>query len=176
VSAVQSHLNPAHNCRLDDLLARREKTERVTDLVNLDRVRGLLRTIYWRRRFLVSREERRRTLNAEARGIPAIVLEPTPLTPPMDADEEYPFAEIDISRSPSPPGSRQSSPSPSPEMRSLYLHRSRSPDLRGETLSAGCTGGAGRHSPSLSVNTERFVGRRSSGASLLSEDEAHSRS
>nr|XP_019045668.1 high-affinity cell membrane calcium channel [Kwoniella bestiolae CBS 10118]OCF24598.1 high-affinity cell membrane calcium channel [Kwoniella bestiolae CBS 10118] len=54
--------------QLDDLLVRRAKTERVTDLVNLDRVRGLLRTIYWRRRFLASRDERRRTLNAEAEG------------------------------------------------------------------------------------------------------------
>lgn len=54
--------------RLDELLARRAKTERVTDLVNLDRVRGLLRTVYWRRRFLASRDVKRRTLNAEAEG------------------------------------------------------------------------------------------------------------
>ncbi|KAL7424030.1 calcium channel protein [Cryptotrichosporon argae] len=67
---------------LDDLLVRRAKTERVTDLVNLDRVRGLLRTIYWRRRFLAARDEKRRTLALHAEGIPAIVLEPTPLTPP----------------------------------------------------------------------------------------------
>lgn len=54
--------------RLDDLLLRRAKTERVTDLVNLDRVRGLLRTIYWRKRFLATRDARKLTLNAEAEG------------------------------------------------------------------------------------------------------------
>ncbi|WVQ96668.1 hypothetical protein IAU59_003774 [Kwoniella sp. CBS 9459] len=79
--------------QLDDLLVRRAKTERVTDLVSLDRVRGLLRTIYWRRRFLAGREERRRQLNAESEGIPAIVIEPMPSTPPMEelAEDRNPF-------------------------------------------------------------------------------------
>lgn len=166
--------------RLDDLLARREKTERVTDLVNLDRVRGLLRTIYWRRRFLRSRDERRRILNAEAQGIPAIVLEPTPATPPMDQDDGYPFTDVDISRSPSPPGSRNSTPSPSPEMRPSLLHSGSSPEVgsgMGGTLGAEF-GGGNRHSPSLSVNTSpKFsTGRRTSGGSMLSEDYAHNRS
>ena len=173
-------LSPTNGHRLDDLLARREKTERVTDLVNLDKVRGLLRTIYWRRRFLVSRDERRRTLNAEAHGIPAIVLEPTPLTPPMDNGEDYPFSEIDISRSSSPSGSRHSTPSPSPEMRLSWSHRGGSPDLSATpgTGFGGGGGGGGRYSPSLSVNTsDRFaLGGQTSSASLLSEEDAHNRS
>jgi hypothetical protein len=37
----------------------------VTDLVNLDRVKGLLRTIYWRRQFLQARDERRRAEAAQ---------------------------------------------------------------------------------------------------------------
>lgn len=159
--------------RLDDLLVRREKTEKVTDLVNLDRVRGLLRTIYWRRRFLARRDERRRTLNAEAEGIPAIVLEPTPATPPLD-DDPNPFYEVNIVPSPSPPGSRHTSPSASPEIRSAPL-RTQSPELHG-ALGAGS---GFRHSPSLSVSTTpRHSGapamsRRGSSASMLSEDDAH---
>lgn len=169
--------------RLDDLLVRREKTEKVTDLVNLDRVRGLLRTIYWRRRFLARRDERRRTLNAEAEGIPAIVLEPTPATPPLD-DDPNPFYEVNIVPSPSPPGSRHTSPSASPEVRSAPL-RTQSPELHG-ALGGWHTGdstlGAAsgfRHSPSLSVSTmPRHSGapamsRRGSSASMLSEDDAH---
>jgi hypothetical protein len=54
--------------RLDDLLMRRAKKERVTDLVNFDRVRGFLRTIYWRRKFLAHRDEQRRILNGHGEG------------------------------------------------------------------------------------------------------------
>jgi hypothetical protein len=54
--------------RLDDLLMRRAKKERVTDLVNFDRVRGFLRTIYWRRKFLAHRDEQRRVLNGHGEG------------------------------------------------------------------------------------------------------------
>jgi hypothetical protein len=63
--------------RVDELLVRRAKVERVEDLVNLDRVRGLLRTIYWRRRFLRVHDEKR-MLEAHNTGtIPAIVLDGT---------------------------------------------------------------------------------------------------
>jgi hypothetical protein len=51
---------------------RRAKTERVTDLVNFDRVRGFLRTIYWRRKFLAHREGQRRALNIHADGKPSV--------------------------------------------------------------------------------------------------------
>lgn len=159
--------------RLDDLLIRREKTERVTDLVNLDRVRGLLRTIYWRRRFLASRDERRRTLNAQAEGIPAIVLDPIPASPPMD-DDPNPFQDIDLARSPSPPGSRI----PSPEPHSTPFVRGTSPDYTAENAMLGGRGRGYGHSPTLSVSTlPRMSGlsRRSSNASMLSEEDAHNR-
>lgn len=68
--------------QVDDLLIRRAKMERVEDLVNLDRVRGLLRTIYWRRKFVQSRATSL-VLGRESEGIPAIVLDPTS-TPPDD--------------------------------------------------------------------------------------------
>lgn len=45
--------------RLKDLVARTEKNKLVTDLVNLDRVQSLLKTISHRRRFLAYREQMR---------------------------------------------------------------------------------------------------------------------
>lgn len=38
--------------RIEDLLQWKAKEQRVNDLVSLDRVRGLLQTIFWRKRFL----------------------------------------------------------------------------------------------------------------------------
>ena len=164
---------------------RRAKTERVTDLVNLDRVRGLLRTIYWRRRFLDSREETRRTLNAEAEGqarlrspmstsltvsgIPAIVLEPIPATPPL-FDGDNPFDQVyDRDLSPSPPSSHRTSPNNSPHARSVSLH---SPEV-----GLGINAHLG-HSPSLSVAgrpARSSLSRQHSNSSMLSSDDAHYR-
>ena len=148
--------------RLDDLLMRRARTERVTDLVNLDRVRGLLRTVYWRRKFLASRDDRRRTLNAEAEGIPAIVLEPTPATPPWS--ETNPFENASVGkRTPSPPPSR--TPSSSPQVRSGASH---SPDT-------GLV--ANQRFPSLSPRSQPrpSLNRQLSNSSMLSSEDAHYR-
>ena len=156
--------------RLDDLLVRREKTDRVTDLVNLDRVRGLLKTIYWRRRFLAYRDERRRTLNAEAMGIPAIVLDPTPSSPPDGRD---PFEEEIISDDGhnsyghgSRSSSRERSPSLSPETRHAQLSDSR-----------GSQGVGIGHRPSLSVGSQPrpSLQRSVSDGSMLSSEDAHYR-
>ena len=146
--------------RLNDLLVRRARTERVTDLVNLDRVRGLLRTIYWRRRFLASRDERSRTLNAEAEGIPAIVLEPVPATPPQ-GEMDDPFGKH---ATPSPPLSHESANSPENKSGPFY-----SPSFA-----------ANRHSPSLSVSSQPrqhrpTLGRSPSNSSMLSSEDAHHR-
>lgn len=136
--------------RLEDLLARRAKTERVTDLVNLDRVRGLLRTVYWRRRYLQMQDERRRALN-EAQGIPEIVLDPAVQSPTDEGDD--PFQEDgDYSLPESPISSRRSSPGPSAYLRSSQ--RSNSPSLR-----VG--------SPALST--------RGSDAGILTSDDGRSR-
>ncbi|OCF72967.1 high-affinity cell membrane calcium channel [Kwoniella mangroviensis CBS 8886] len=170
--------------QLDDLLVRRAKTERVTDLVNLGRVRGLLRTIYWRRRFLASRDERRRTLNAEAEGIPAIVLEPMPATPPLDEIDRNPFHNLPgelRETTPSPPQSRMSSPTPSPEVLSTGTHsHPLSPDL-----SFNNNASMSRHSPALSVSSTTgnrpthqsrpSLGRQTSNGSMLSSEDAHYR-
>ncbi|ORX40063.1 Ion transport protein-domain-containing protein [Kockovaella imperatae] len=143
---------------LDDLLARREKKERVTDLVNLDRVRGLLRTIYWRRRFLNSR----RTLKFESNGIPAIVLDPMPLSPPEEGHQDDPF-DRERERSQSPSSSRDSSRVSSPEAGNSSLARD--------------TWGQHRHGASLGVVATRpSLSRQSSNASMLSSDDAHYRS
>ncbi|WWD18487.1 hypothetical protein CI109_102939 [Kwoniella shandongensis] len=170
--------------QLDDLLVRRAKTERVTDLVNLDRVRGLLRTIYWRRRFLATRDERKRTLNAEAEGIPAIVLEPMPVTPPLDDQNPFNQPSLPSSRdqnrdrdqdvSSSPPSSRRSSPSPhqSPHQSRSYSP-SHSPDL-----SLGAANRSIGHSPSLSIGSSQgrpSLARNPSNSSMLSSEDAHYR-
>lgn len=52
----------------------------VTDLVNLDRVRSLLRTIAARRRFLAQRDARLQ----ESGTVPEIVVDDTPTTPTQD--------------------------------------------------------------------------------------------
>ena len=89
-------------------------------------------------------------------GIPAIVLEHTPATPPMD-DDENPFGDDtmrDLAPSPSPPSSPR-----------------HSPDLR--------TGSAyhdGRMSPSLSVSASNQPrSSRLSSGSMLSSDDARDR-
>ncbi|WRT67795.1 uncharacterized protein IL334_004769 [Kwoniella shivajii] len=169
--------------QLDDLLVRRAKTERVTDLVNLDRVRGLLRTIYWRRRFLASRDERKRTLNAEAEGIPAIVLEPMPATPPLDEFDRNPFHDSSRNRSPqrdvspSPPHSRISSPTQSTDLHHNIASHPLSPDVSFHASN-------NRHSPALSVGSSAArpshqsrpsLGRQTSIGSMLSSEDAHYR-
>jgi hypothetical protein len=127
--------------RLDDLIARRAKLERIDDLVNLDRVRGLLKTVYWRRRFIQHRDQQKRTLNAEADGIPAIVLEPIGSSPEIDFDDGY---------DQSGEGSRRSSES------SRSISPPSSPPRRG---------------PSPNLSPAGSPGRRVSDASMLSIDD-----
>ena len=53
------------NSRIDELLQRNVKLRKVNDLISLDKLRGFLATIHYRRAFLEWREEKRR---AEANG------------------------------------------------------------------------------------------------------------
>ncbi|KAI0031009.1 Ion transport protein-domain-containing protein [Vararia minispora EC-137] len=69
---------------LKDLLVRTRTNDLVTDLVNLDRVRSLLRTITERRRFLAAVELRRR--ESLAATVPEIVVDDFPSTPPATQD------------------------------------------------------------------------------------------
>jgi len=62
--------------RVDELLLRRTTIDYVTDRMNLDRVRSLLRMIYHRRKYLALRQEHNRE------DIPAIVVDDPPSTPP----------------------------------------------------------------------------------------------
>jgi len=66
---------------LKDLVVRTETNKLVTDLVNLDRVRSLLKMISHRRRFLAQRKQSRMEF-MQQRDIPAIVVDTTPATPP----------------------------------------------------------------------------------------------
>lgn len=116
------------------------------------------------------------TVTHDASGIPAIVLEPTPATPPHDfsnpfeptqPDHSYPYAQT-----PSPPRSKSSSPSQSPESRSMPLY---SPEAGTGIIAAP----AGR-SPSLSigpgVQPRRSLARQpSTSSSMLSSEDAHRR-
>lgn len=70
--------------RLDELLGRKAKTERVTDMVNLDRVRSLLLSIYLRRKYLRQCAERQRGLQFNGSGVPAIVIQPTTIEQDLD--------------------------------------------------------------------------------------------
>lgn len=54
---------------MEELLHRQARMDTVDDLVSLERIRGLLSTVFWRRRFLQHRAEA-----ARQRAIPAIVL------------------------------------------------------------------------------------------------------
>ncbi|KZO97216.1 hypothetical protein CALVIDRAFT_513490 [Calocera viscosa TUFC12733] len=68
--------------RLEETIKRQAVLERVTDRVNIDRVHSLLRTIILRRQFLATRDAERQRRRAEEHGIPAIVVESSPATPP----------------------------------------------------------------------------------------------
>lgn len=87
---------------LQDLIARNETNRLVTDLVNLDRVRSLLKTISFRRQFLAYLEKKKaekyekgvsslfffhllRCLKFCLTDIPSIVVENMPETPPMSS-------------------------------------------------------------------------------------------
>ncbi|KZT30145.1 hypothetical protein NEOLEDRAFT_1238275 [Neolentinus lepideus HHB14362 ss-1] len=88
---------------LKDLVVRTDQNKLVSDLVNLDRVRSLLRMITLRRRFVAERD-RMRDLRMSQQDIPAIVVEGLPGTPPFSRDIT----------SPSPGWSPTISPSLSP--------------------------------------------------------------
>ncbi|KAJ7661709.1 Ion transport protein-domain-containing protein [Mycena rosella] len=64
---------------LKDLVVRTETNKLVTDLVNLDRVRSLLKTISHRRRFLRYKQQQ---LLASEPDIPSIIVDVMPATPP----------------------------------------------------------------------------------------------
>lgn len=68
---------------LEDLVARTETIKLVTDLVNLDRVRSLLKAISERKKFLEYREQKRAARLGQE--IPSIVVEDMPETPPLSS-------------------------------------------------------------------------------------------
>lgn len=127
-------INDEDALRVDELLVRRAKLERVHDLVSLDRVRGLIRTIYWRRRFLAHQDEQRaKQREAEgrlSRPIPAIFVD-------TDAGSNHVYARDPLGVLPESPGSEDS--------HSNSLSHSPSADA-----SFGSTGSAHGHQHSLS--------------------------
>ncbi|KAF9557915.1 high-affinity cell membrane calcium channel [Agrocybe pediades] len=84
---------------LEDLVVRNETTKLVTDLVNLDRVRSLLKMISYRRRFLAHLEQKRR-MEKQEQDIPSIVVESMPGTPPMSSRD---IASVGYRSTPSSP-------------------------------------------------------------------------
>ncbi|KAI6127016.1 Ion transport protein-domain-containing protein [Pisolithus sp. B1] len=98
---------------LRDLVVRQETNKLVTDLVNLDRVRSLLRMISQRRKHLLEREKML-TMKVD---IPAIFVNSSPATPPpiISRDITSPRSEYETGQS----DYESSSPSPSPSPRIL---------------------------------------------------------
>ncbi|KAF7416082.1 calcium channel protein [Pleurotus ostreatus] len=93
---------------LKDLVVRTETNKLVSDLVNLDRVRSLLRSITARRRFLAYRAQQQ-AKRMENQEIPSIVVDGLPETPPTST-RDISSAGYD---SPSPSGTPwQSTPPP----------------------------------------------------------------
>ncbi|KAF9022796.1 hypothetical protein BDZ89DRAFT_1070394 [Hymenopellis radicata] len=86
---------------LHDLVARTRTNKLVTDLVNLDRVRSLLKTISHRRRFLAHMERKRRS-RFSMQDIPSIIVDPMPGTPPMSTRDIASLADGTASVPPSP--------------------------------------------------------------------------
>jgi hypothetical protein len=132
-------INDEDALRVDELLVRRAKLERVHDLVSLDRVRGLIRTIYWRRRFVAHQEERRaKQREAEQRlshQIPAIYVDTDTGSNPVYARD--------------PLGVLPESPTESEHSQSNSASHSPSADVSfGST--GGSTGSAHGHQHSLS--------------------------
>lgn len=112
---------------LQDLLVRNETNRLVTDLVNLDRVRSLFKTISYRRQFLAHLEKKRAekyekgnvifcspvivSLNSCMTDIPSIVVENTPETPPMSSQDIASAGfESSPNASPTPRDSRYKNP------------------------------------------------------------------
>ncbi|KAI0050088.1 hypothetical protein FA95DRAFT_1487881 [Auriscalpium vulgare] len=83
---------------LKDLVVRTETNKLVTDLVNLDRVRSLLSTISYRRRFLAERQKVR--LAKIGRDLPAIIVDGLPTTPPMSTRDITSASRHSVNMSP----------------------------------------------------------------------------
>lgn len=84
---------------LKDLVARTQVNKLVTDLINLDRVRSLLKALATRRRYLNERQQR---LSAQVQDIPSIVIDTLaePLESPMLSSNG---SQISAGESPSSP-------------------------------------------------------------------------
>ena len=70
---------------MKELVTRTEINKFVNDLVDLDRVRSLLKTIYYRRRYRAQREAAQRKTMYDA-DIPAIIVDELPTPPPSTRD------------------------------------------------------------------------------------------
>ncbi|KAJ6583225.1 hypothetical protein B0H10DRAFT_2340382 [Mycena sp. CBHHK59/15] len=113
---------------LKDLVLRTETNKLVTDLVNLDRVRSLLKTISHRRRFLRYKQEQ---LMKSEPDIPSIVVDVLPATPPIQPRTSRP---PDTQR----PAARRRSGSSRPMCPSRRAHRGCSVAAGGRVTSVCC--------------------------------------
>ncbi|KIY44406.1 hypothetical protein FISHEDRAFT_51638 [Fistulina hepatica ATCC 64428] len=119
---------------VQDLVVRTEQNKLVTDLVNLDRVRSLLKTVSHRRRFLAHRQQMLAARSSQ-QGIPSIVVDTLPSTPPVSSRDISSAGYENSPGSPSPSDYRFSIPDVSLALdRSPGLHRSsRSPRRASDT-------------------------------------------
>ncbi|PWN49893.1 hypothetical protein IE53DRAFT_331270, partial [Violaceomyces palustris] len=115
-------INPTESLDLEELLERRALMEKVDDQVNLERVRGMLRMVYLRRRFLALREEAQMR-QASAPQVSGDVSVPTILIEGADARERPELPRLDLSKIGAPDAARSfqqgSGLSPSPSQPSI---------------------------------------------------------
>ncbi|KAJ7872310.1 Ion transport protein-domain-containing protein [Mycena olivaceomarginata] len=109
---------------LKDLVVRTETNKLVTDLVNLDRVRSLLKTISHRRRFLKYKQQQLMALEPD---IPSIIVDVMPATPPNTTRDISTAGYMSTPSSPTP--GRYFTPdvslsSSTPRLQRSHKHRS----------------------------------------------------
>ncbi|KAJ7726287.1 Ion transport protein-domain-containing protein [Mycena maculata] len=106
---------------LKDLVVRTETNKLVTDLVNLDRVRSLLKTISHRRRFLRYQQQQLMTSDP---AIPSIIVDVMPATPPHTPQTTRDISSAIHSTPSSPTPQRFFTPDVSLSSSTPRLHRS----------------------------------------------------
>ncbi|KAJ7487241.1 Ion transport protein-domain-containing protein [Mycena galericulata] len=136
---------------LEDLVVRTETNKLVTDLVNLDRVRSLLKTISHRRRFLRYKQQK---LLASEPDIPSIVVDVMPATPP-NTTRDISSAIYSTPSSPTP--QRFFSPDISLSSSAPRLHRSSNRRTSDISMLSGDIGGYKSRESSISIEDPQQI-------------------
>ena len=114
------------NMEVSEFIERRELMNKIDSRINLERVRGLLRGVYLRRRFLAVRAERERQSvmhlfsSDQSRGFPSITVE-RPISEAHQHDRQRPNIRVETNLSDSSPLYGDALHMPSPRSPSGYV-------------------------------------------------------